>query len=189
MSLDEEERFEALYTAEAPAVLAYALRRVAEPSDAADALAETFLVAWRRLSDIPAGEDARLWLFGVARRVVLNQQRSWRRRTRLTERIRQEASALASTLPAPRDEGALVRAALERLGDDDRELIRLTSWEELTPQAIATMLGVPAGTVRSRLHRARARLRSEIERNATPAAPRTCSADEPALVSTQGDDR
>ena len=61
-------RFEALYATEGRRVLAYALRRTAQPADAADVLAEVFLVAWRRLDDVPAGAEARLWLYGVARR-------------------------------------------------------------------------------------------------------------------------
>ena len=61
-------------------VLAYALRRAAGPEDAADVVAETFLIAWRRLSDIPAGAEARLWLYGVARHTLANQRRGERRR-------------------------------------------------------------------------------------------------------------
>ena len=65
-----EERFTALFEATRLPLLAYAVRRVADPADAADVVAETYLVAWRRLDDVPAGADARPWLFGVARRVL-----------------------------------------------------------------------------------------------------------------------
>ena len=67
-----EERFTALFEATRLPLLAYAVRRVADPADAADVVAETYLVAWRRLDDVPAGACARPWLFGVARRVLAN---------------------------------------------------------------------------------------------------------------------
>jgi RNA polymerase sigma factor (sigma-70 family) len=78
-----EGEFARLYDEHGRDVMAYALRRAAEPQDAADVVAETFLVAWRRLHDVPAGLDARLWLFGVARRILANHQRGERRRARL----------------------------------------------------------------------------------------------------------
>jgi hypothetical protein len=65
---EREARFARLFTDAERDILAYALRRVARPEDAADIVAETFLVAWRRLEDVPAGDGARLWLYGVARR-------------------------------------------------------------------------------------------------------------------------
>jgi DNA-directed RNA polymerase specialized sigma24 family protein len=65
--------FGRLYREHGRAILAYALRRVGDPEDAADVVAETFLIAWRRLGDVPAGDRARLWLYAVARRVVANQ--------------------------------------------------------------------------------------------------------------------
>ena len=59
-----EERFAVLFEGTHLALLAYAVRRVADAADAADVVAETFLVAWRRLDDVPTGEGARPWLFG-----------------------------------------------------------------------------------------------------------------------------
>ena len=79
----ERDRFDRLFEAHFRDVLAYAVRRVDEPADGADVAAETFLVAWRRLGDVPAGEEARLWLFGAARRVLANQRRGVRRRDAL----------------------------------------------------------------------------------------------------------
>ena len=61
-------------------MLGYALRRTDNTDDAADVLAETFLVAWRRPDEIPPGPQARLWLYGTARRVLANQRRAERRR-------------------------------------------------------------------------------------------------------------
>ncbi|MBN2622188.1 MAG: sigma-70 family RNA polymerase sigma factor [Acidimicrobiales bacterium] len=154
-------RFEALYAAEGRRVLAYALRRTTQPADAADVLAEVFLVAWRRLDDVPAAPEARLWLYGVARRVMANHRRAARRRDRLGERL---ASVLTEHVVAdPAELGGSsdrVRAALAQLPSADREVIQLTIWEQLNAPQVASVLGVPPATVRTRLHRARRRLRA-----------------------------
>src|SRR4051794_41828077 len=67
MRLEPEERLARLYADHGRDVLAYALRRSPEAEDAADVVAETFLIAWRRLADVPEGDDERLWVYGVAR--------------------------------------------------------------------------------------------------------------------------
>jgi RNA polymerase sigma factor (sigma-70 family) len=161
---EAEERFRALFADTVRPLLGYVLRRTAVPSDAADVVAETFLVAWRRIDDVPVGGDAaRPWLFGVARRVLGNHRRGERRRSRLGERLRQELADVVAADPAVRsaDVGA-VAAAMARLDEADREVLRLTSWEGLSPAEVAVVMGVPAATARSRLHRARNRLRAEL---------------------------
>lgn len=157
-------RFEDVFAAESRAILGYALRRVDAPEDAADVVAETFLVAWRRIDDVPAGPDARPWLYGVARRVLANHTRGTRRRTRLGERLRDELLTRPDVVRHDEDDAAgAVRDAMLRLSDDDRELLRLTSWEGLGPTELATAMSLPPATVRTRLHRARNRLRTELE--------------------------
>lgn len=159
-----EARLERLYAEHGRAVLAYAVRRAPEAQDAADVVAETFVVAWRRLAEVPLGEAARLWLYGVARNVLANQRRAERRRERLAERLRQELPyALEDVPPASMDAGA-VTSALAELGPDDQEILRLSGWEELAPSEIATVLGISKIAARSRLHRARHRLRSALQR-------------------------
>jgi len=155
-----EERFADLYRANAREVLGYALRRSADPDDAADVVAETFLIAWRRLADVPAGGEARLWLFGTARNVLANQDRGARRRDRLTERLRGE---LVRELPTaqPREESTFLQALAE-LREPDRELLMLIGWEELTPAEAAEALGISSFAARTRLHRARRRLRGRL---------------------------
>ena len=74
--------FEELYAAQYGDLLRYALRRVQEPADAADVVAETWVIAWRRRGDLPPNSERRLWLFGVARRVLANQRRGQLRRSR-----------------------------------------------------------------------------------------------------------
>jgi RNA polymerase sigma-70 factor (ECF subfamily) len=93
-----QERFRHVYAEHFDRVLGYALRRVGRPEDAADVVAETFLVAWRRLRDVPHEPATRLWLYGVARRVLANQRRGERRRTALGQRL---AADLALAVPDP----------------------------------------------------------------------------------------
>lgn len=150
-----EARFTALFDATYQALLGYAVRRVADPQDAADVVAEAYLVAWRRLDDVPAGADARPWLFGVARNVLANYYRGERRRTALAARLRE---TLSNDLPAAPTQPSTLGIAMARLGDDDRELLRLVAWEGLAREEIAMVLRVPRATVRVRLHRARRRL-------------------------------
>jgi RNA polymerase sigma factor (sigma-70 family) len=161
-------RFGQLYRAQGRAILAYALRRVEDPEDAADVVAETFLVAWRRLDEVPNDARARLWLFGVARRVIANRHRAERRRTRLGERLAESLRTDLTTRPAPAGEAAEVLRAMSGLGDDDRELLLLVSWEELSPGEAAKVLGISSLAARSRLHRARRRLRTLLEQQESP---------------------
>lgn len=155
-----EVRFATLFDATHVALLGYAVRRVADPADAADVVAETFLVAWRRLEDVPPGDQARPWLFGVARRVLANHHRGERRRVALADRLR---DSLHQSVPPPEvREPSIVERAVERLGADDRELLRLLAWEELARDEIALVMGLSRATVRVRLHRARVRLREAM---------------------------
>jgi len=139
-------------------ILAYALRRVPSQEDAADVVADTFLVAWRRLSEIPDEPEDRLWLYGVARRALLNQRRGENRRSRLAERLRVEVRAAVSP-PHPDERNEAVLAALAALGPDDRELLLLVAWEGLSPAQTAHVLEISPVAARGRLHRARRRLR------------------------------
>jgi len=154
-----QERFRHVYADHVDRVLGYALRRVDRPEDAADVVAETFLVAWRRLGDVPAEPRTRLWLYGVARRVLANRRRGERRRTALGERLAADLAAVVPDHAPAVAERLRYGHALDRLGDGDREVILLHAWEGLEPREIAEVLGVSAVAVRSRLSRARARFR------------------------------
>jgi RNA polymerase sigma factor (sigma-70 family) len=154
------DRFRAVYDANYHRVLGYALRRASE-EDAADVVAETFLVAWRRLDDVPDGEAARLWLYGTARRVLANQQRGRRRRDRLSERLRTEP-ALGMQAAPPRPDLTVAAAALARLRPDDRELLALVAWEGLDAAAIAEVCSCSCNAARIRIHRARRRFAREM---------------------------
>jgi RNA polymerase sigma factor (sigma-70 family) len=156
------ERFESLVQENSRAILGYALRRTEHPEDAADVLSEVLLIAWRRLDDVPRGPEARLWLFGVARRLIANENRSAATRLRLGERLRQQVSQVIRDDSALIDERQSVRAALGRLREEDREILLLVTWEDLKVTDAAKVIGISAPGARSRLHRARRRLRREL---------------------------
>jgi RNA polymerase sigma-70 factor (ECF subfamily) len=167
---DQERRFRTLFESEARGVLGYALRRVESAEDAADIVAETFSVAWRRIEEVPAESEARLWLYGVARRVLANQRRGALRRQRLGDRLRERLRLTTGLVAVADDDRAdAVRQAIAQLPEQDREVLLLANWECLTPTEIAGVIGVPAPTVRTRLHRARRRLRAELETSADMA--------------------
>ena len=160
-------RFEALYAEHQAGVLGYVLRRTDSAHDAADVIAETFLVAWRRLDDAPTGVSARLWLFGVARRVLANHRRGERRRSQLAERLRGELAG-RDVPAAPSGELAELAAAFGSLADGDREVLALEAWEGLRAWEVAAVLGCSRNAARIRLHRARRRLRAAIAASQGP---------------------
>ncbi|MEV6348112.1 RNA polymerase sigma factor [Actinoplanes sp. NPDC051851] len=162
-AIDHEDRFRRVYADHFEALLAYAIRRVDRPEDASDIVAETFLVAWRRVREIPPDTEAKLWLYGVARRVLANHHRGDQRRDRLGDRLRQRLTGGPAVDPGTEvPDRLVVRAALARLGELDREVLTLTVWDGLEPREVATVLGVNAAAVRTRLSRARGRLRELI---------------------------
>jgi RNA polymerase sigma factor (sigma-70 family) len=156
-------RFDALFAAYSPDVVAYCSWRAASASDSQDAVAEVFLTAWRRLDQVPVGDAARVWLYATARRVIANQRRSTRRRVALQERLTLEAASAAEEPHASDQTEALVYEALGMLGLRDREVLLLAEWEGLSPAQIAAVLGCAKVTARGRLHRARRRFRSIFE--------------------------
>ncbi|MFB4270906.1 RNA polymerase sigma factor [Nonomuraea sp. GTA35] len=166
---DDRSRFEAVYRRTHEQILGYAVRRCSSPEDAADVVAETYVIAWRRMSELPEGEAGKLWLYGVARRVLANHRRSERRRlTRHTE-LTAEIEHLY-TAPSPHHERDGVEEAMDMLADSDRELLALTLWEGLDPGEIATVLNCSRNAARIRLHRARKRFAKALEKTRPSAA-------------------
>lgn len=154
-------RFEAIYDANHDRILGYALRRADSAEDARDVVAETFLVAWRRLDDVPEGERARLWLYGTARRVLANQHRGRRRSRRLVTKLQAvPPPSFDEAGDGPEMDG--VARAFARLADTDRELLLLVGWEGLGPGDLAEVLACRPGAARARLHRARQRFAREL---------------------------
>jgi len=167
--VDREARFGRLCEAHTAAVLAYALRRVPR-EDAADVVAETFLIAWRRVDEVDE-RSALPWLYAVARRVLLSQRRATRRQRAIADRI---AAAESSALPEgsnPSFGSHRVLDALAGLSEPEREVLLLAAWEELSSSEAARVLDCSATAYRIRLHRARTRLRERLAGPARPPAP------------------
>jgi RNA polymerase sigma-70 factor (ECF subfamily) len=171
-------RFAELYTRCYRPIWDYCRRRVgAEAID--DAVADTFLIVWRRLDEVPAGEAALVWTYGVAYRVIGHQWRSTARRRRLEDMLGSLVSrpiAAADESAGAADECRLVVAALARLGDTDAEMLRLVAWEQLSVADVAAVLGIEPDAARQRLRRARLNLarqygRLQSRRLTTPVAP------------------
>lgn len=164
-------------------MLAYAVRRTDDPQDAADAVADTFLVAWRRLADMPTGGAARPWLYGVARKSLANQRRGALRREQLADRFGAELANQLKSEPADSARDDALHEALATLAPDDREVLLLSAWEGLSPAEIAKATGARGVTVRSRLHRARRRLRAALADASSQRSVSTdCSAPAPLEV-------
>jgi RNA polymerase sigma-70 factor (ECF subfamily) len=164
-------QFEALFRAHYGAVRSYVRRRVNEAA-VDDAVAETFLVAWRRVDRAPA--EPLPWLLSIARKTLSTQTRSATRRNRLVDRLRLQRHEIAA--PGP-DETHVetgvgeVAQALSRLSPREREALTLVAWDGLAPREVATVLGESAATIRVRLHRAKAHLRRELDRGMDPHDP------------------
>jgi RNA polymerase sigma-70 factor, ECF subfamily len=157
MESDEQaEQFDRLFRSTFRRVMAYCLRRTTETA-AHDAVSEVYAVAWRKRKRLPADEhEAALWLLGVARNVLANQSRGQRRWARLLRRVAEQPPPL----PPPaegHDQG--LNEAMASLSAADQEVLRLAYWDDLPPADIASVLGISAGAVSTRLHRARERLR------------------------------
>lgn len=157
-------RFEAMFRACYPRVLAYALRRTEDRGSAEEVASETFLIAWRRLDAVP--EESLPWLLGTARRVLANQRRSGRRRLPIGASASVDPGDVAGPGPLPFEriaEREAFATAFKALGDRDREVLRLIAWDGLEVREAARVMGCAAPVFSVRLHRARRRLLKELE--------------------------
>ncbi len=151
-------RFREIYEANHARILGYARRRTDANEAALDVVSDTFLVAWRRIDEIPDGDRARLWLYGVARRTLGNHHRSMGRHRNLTSKLRGLAPPPEHpALPGDGPDRSAVATAFARLAANDRELLLLVGWEGLDAAEMAEVLGCTPSTARVRLHRARQR--------------------------------
>lgn len=184
-SIADPARFQALFERHFEAIFRYVGRRLGRQA-AEDVSAEVFLQAFegRGRYDLSYA-DALPWLYGIAANVV--------RRSRRTEERRLRALARQPAQPAAAPDDALTRldfqatrhrlaGALAGLRPDEREVLLLVAWADLTYDEVARALAIPVGTVRSRLHRARVRMSDElgleapvdaIGKHAAPSAHRT----------------
>jgi RNA polymerase sigma factor (sigma-70 family) len=167
LSRHEPEQFAILFRRHAPHIQRYVVRRLG-PDDADDVVAETFLLAFRQRDGYDrARGDARPWLYGIAtnligrhRRAEIRQYRAFARTGAdpVTEPFTDQVDARVSADAA----GRRLPAALARLPAAHRDALLLVAWGDLSYEEAAAALGVPVGTVRSRLSRARRRLRRTL---------------------------
>lgn len=190
---DRVDAFGDLYSATFTRVLGYCRRRARSDTDADDAVAETYLIAWRRLDKVLAADSQLAWLFGVAYRVLSNQYRTADRAERLRQRIRLQRPRTSEPGPVQTFEDnsdvVAVYSALGQLNAVDQELIRLAALEELTYAEIAAVLGMRVGAVRSRLFRARRRLDEMVQRSDSPGDSQRDGPAEPDTHSDEADSR
>ncbi|MEU3186033.1 sigma-70 family RNA polymerase sigma factor [Streptomyces sp. NPDC006923] len=168
-SVRDTEAFEPLVARHSTALHGYLARRAPRAAD--DLLAEVWLQAYTARGTYDSGRGAaRTWLFGVARNVLAAH---WRRHSddRRTPRAAEESDDPWQAVDRRLDAAAvapLIRRTLAGLPHVERELLLLVAWEQLTPTEAAAVVGIPPGTARSRLHRARTRLRSALGTPQTP---------------------
>jgi RNA polymerase sigma factor (sigma-70 family) len=167
-SLDDPERFAVIFDRHADEIHRYAARRLGQQA-AADAVSEVFLAAFRNRGRYqPDRPDARPWLYGIATKVVGQQLRAEGRRAHLLSVIAVPppaefpADEIGDRVAAERLRPALL-GVLAALADADRELVLLVAWAGLSYEQAAQALQIPVGTVRSRLHRVRAKVRRAID--------------------------
>jgi RNA polymerase sigma factor (sigma-70 family) len=157
--------FGILFDRHGQAIYKFCARRTADLALAEDLTSITFLEAWRHRRRVPLGQDnnALPWLLGVANNVVRNALRHQRRERAASERL-----PPASVAPAAEDDAlsrsmteARLRDALDAisaLSEGERDVVMLVLWSDLAYDEAAAALGIPVGTVRSRLSRARSKL-------------------------------
>lgn len=164
-------RFDAVYGANAIRVLAYSLRHT-DPDSAHDVVADVFLVAWRRIDDVP--DEPLPWLLVVARNTLANRRRTRIRRDQLEQRLADVASVGSQFTPAA-EEVALERAsmlrALSELTDVEREALLLVAWDGLTARGAALVVGCSRNAFEVRLRRARLRLERSLGGSSPPGSP------------------
>ena len=172
-SPSQSDTFRRVYDSYSASMREYCFRRL-PASDANDAVAEVFVIVWRRIDALPPEGELKLWLYGIARNIVRNSHRSARRRERLGSKL----LGLGSP-PEPAPEVVVVRhheheallAALATLRPEDQEILRLKTWEELSSAEIAEVMGLTIRAVDTRLSRARQKLAHRVERSrSTPKA-------------------
>jgi RNA polymerase sigma-70 factor (ECF subfamily) len=161
--------FEHLYRTTYPKVRAYARAMTSSEADADDAVAETYITAWKRQADIIRGAELG-WLLGVTRRVLANARRRERRAGALRALLGVQPQSNAPD-PAELIDDDELRAALRRLSPVDREALVVTAWLDLSSADAARALGITPAAYRMRMSRARRRLRAAMKSPSTVENP------------------
>lgn len=169
VSSGDQRAFAILFDEYVDAVYRFAVRRVRSPVDAEDLTSVVFMTAWRRRGDLRTLSSSLIaWLLVTADRAANNLVRARRREAALVDRLVRsreptDSGPVAEGLPDMLSDE--LATSLDKLSRADRQVLNLAVIAELSYQEIADALGVPVGTVRSRLSRAKSRLRSVISRS------------------------
>lgn len=172
-SSTNEARFREAFDAYFDAITRYCFRRL-HPDKADDAASSVFVVAWRKIDQMPDGDQTLPWLYGVARNEVRTLRRSIRRSTALRAKLNgqprypdpgPEAMVIGSA------EQAQLVQAFKTLGAGDQEIIRLRAYESLQVNQIAIVLGCTPEAAKKRCSRATKRLRDAVDRSGRRGAP------------------
>ncbi len=167
------EDFESLVRAHIRAVRRFVTSRVG-PSSSDDIVSETFLAAWRRRQLHPHATIDRAWLLGVAVnqcRMAARSDRSWHERLAQRQREVERAPELEQGVIDRLDaegRGPELLKAFAGLSEVERDVIAMAAWVGMSPAEIADALSMPAGTVRSHLHRARKALVETVAKQGVP---------------------
>lgn len=175
-SLSQPELFATVFDRHFAAIYGYLARRAGrEPAD--ELSSQTFTVAFEARGRFdPRADSARPWLYGIATNLLRDDLRDRRRASALLQRaaLSQHASPDPTDLPTAfgfAADSEPLALALAQLDDDQRDALLLLAWGELSYAEIADALGVPIGTVRSRIARAREHLRTQLAAGASDPAP------------------
>ncbi|MBM9503602.1 sigma-70 family RNA polymerase sigma factor [Streptomyces sp. KK5PA1] len=166
-SLAEPEAFAELYDRHAGGLHRYVLRRLGAGL-AEDVVGETFLIAFQQRHRYDTSRsEARPWLYGIAANLISRHRRSELRAYRALARtgvdpVAQSWSDTVDTQVAAAASGAALAAALRGLNDRDRHVLLLIAWADFSYEEVAAALAIPLGTVRSRLNRARTKMRAAL---------------------------
>jgi RNA polymerase sigma-70 factor (ECF subfamily) len=162
--------FEELFNRYRRPIYGFFRRRLGQPARAEEMAQETFLIVLRGAERYEARATFRAYLFGIAIKQLWSERR---REIRETRHVREAAMETAHATPAGDPSAALwIRGALERLDPAHREVLMLREYEQLSYDDIADALAIPVNTVRSRLFRARAELKSLLDERAVEEASR-----------------
>ncbi|SFJ98193.1 sigma-70 family RNA polymerase sigma factor [Methylocapsa palsarum] len=164
----DREAFAALFEYYAPRLKAYLLRAARDPSIADEVMQETMVMVWRKAAQYdPAKASAATWIFTIARNLRIDAFRRGRR-----PEIDPSDPALVPEMDLPADQAIVrqeaesgLRKAMAALSETEQQLLQLAFYEDLSHSSIAARLGVPLGTVKSRIRMTFAKLRSSLEKS------------------------
>lgn len=156
-----------LFERHAQSIYGYCFRMTGDPGAADELLSATFLEVWQKRTKMPVPDDVRAWLFGIATQLGRNRKRATRRYRAFLERLPRLTDPAfvqdAADVAAMREETRKLLSSLSRLPRREREAALLVWCQGLSVEEAASALAVEPGALRTRLHRARARLRKELD--------------------------